>query len=245
MDSETTQSWWLSIDGRADGPHSEISIVAALQNGRLDGSVHAWPEGGQNWQPLSAWPPFQALAPPPLPFSSLPIEQRGTSANDRLITNARLPAMANAICIFTIVVLPLYWLLSLGSTFVTNPSRSDPDAAVFLCNLCLFLPVDLAITGALVVGGLRLRNLRRSGPRLIRISVWCDLAATFVKTVLIVLMSVAMISTDGSNESQASDAETLVSFLTIPVVGAVFVFEIVVLVWLTKHEQKLALSPNV
>ena len=58
--------WWLLIDGRPEGPHSQAYILACLNAAQLRGDTLACLDGGQDWKPLSTWPQFAAF-PPPLP----------------------------------------------------------------------------------------------------------------------------------------------------------------------------------
>ncbi len=64
--------WWLLIDGRPEGPHSQAYILARLNAAQLRGDTLACLDGGHDWQPLFAWPQFAAF-PPPLPAPVAPV----------------------------------------------------------------------------------------------------------------------------------------------------------------------------
>lgn len=73
--------WWLLIDGRPEGPHSQAYILACLNAAQLRGDTLACLDGGQDWKTLSTWPQFAAF-PPPLPVpppAPIIVTQRASS----------------------------------------------------------------------------------------------------------------------------------------------------------------------
>lgn len=114
----TSTRWWLALDGRPDGPRTIAYITAAVQAGQVTLTTPACPEGGCEWKPLAIWPELAALAtaqqqsPPSFPSTSLlPAAKASAVGNDdRLLTNDLLPPMANLICVYTILIVPLFWI---------------------------------------------------------------------------------------------------------------------------------------
>lgn len=50
--------WWLTREGKPEGPFEQSLILGWIQEGRLESSSIACPDGGQQWKPLSSWPQF-------------------------------------------------------------------------------------------------------------------------------------------------------------------------------------------
>lgn len=235
--------WWLSLQGKVDGPRSQVYVMTALQTGQLASSVQACPEGATEWKPLNAWPEFQACVSS-APDSRHPSPAYGAS-NDRLLTNSQLPAMANALCIFTIVLLPLYWLFgAMSSALRLESVESDYDVAGFFYSLLISGPISLAITILLVVGGMRLRDLRGSGIRLVRVGLIVDLIFTGVNFVLVLAMAVGFLANDQMGESSNSGVLTLLLLLESVAGVSALVFEAVALYWLFQHASKLSVDIN-
>ena len=235
--------WWLSLQGKVDGPRSQVYVMTALQTGQLASSVQACPEGATEWRPLGSWPEFQAYV------SSIPNSPHPSPAyrasNDRLLTNPQLPAMANAICGFTIVLLPQYWLVGAMLSVVTLKSvGSDSDVALFFYALLISGPISLAITILLAIGGMRLRDLRWSGVRLVRVGLIIDLIFTCVNFVLVLVMLMGFLANDQMGDSSSSGVLTLLILMESVAGISALVFEAIALYWLFHHTSQLPLDGN-
>ena len=259
MDQANNKRWWLAINNQTDGPRTQAYILACLQSGQITSATQACLEGDAEWRPLNSWPELVATAtnattapPPPPGFAAPPLPPGlgqpafASTANDNLLTNPRLPKMANLICIFTIVLLPLYWAFDVLETMAEKgltPAGyewSQYEAIDFFFCLLIGGPVTLAITVLLVFGGLRLRDLRASGLRLICIGLWCDLA--FLAFYIIIASFLLFTADTGSSEENANGFVILLQLITGFLGLAALVFEIIALVWLTKHASQLPLD---
>lgn len=244
--------WWLSVDSKVVGPRTETFIVAGLQSGQLSSTTQACPEGGAEWRPLASWPEWKGRAsagasnppsPPPLHATSNVASPHRASINahDSLVTNAALPPMANAICIFTIVLLPLYWVFWVLSTIVA-PGDTDETIGFSMLSLMLGGPIALAITVLLAIGGLRLRGLRASGVRLIRLGLIIDFVFIAVSTLVGAVILAAMIMSAQAQESTGDGGGIFLNVICGMAGFAALAFEIVAFVWLTKYASSLPLD---
>ncbi|MCE9606408.1 MAG: DUF4339 domain-containing protein [Planctomycetia bacterium] len=249
--TEPVRRWWLSVDSKVVGPRTETFIVAGLQSGQLSSTTQACPEGGAEWRPLSAWPEWQAHAtsgaslpsPPPRgPELSAHTLRQAADAHASLVTNAALPPMANAICIFTIVLLPLYWVFWVLSTIVA-PGDTDETIGFSMLSLVIGGPIALAITVLLAIGGLRLRALRASGVRLIRLGLIIDFVFIAVSTLLGLVAIFAVIAASGQAQESTGDGAGMFLNVICGMAGfAALVFEVVAFVWLSKFASSLPLN---
>ena len=238
--------WWIAGLQGAEGPYEREQLEQWLQTKQLQKSVLVCPEGGGQWLPVYRWPQFAAVvgswpAPPPLPPS------HGQPAQDRgLLTNWLLPPMANAICVYCIAVVPVLISIGLVSLLLTGglsaqmPESAELAGVAVLLDLFTIL-VSFGVGGMLIVGGVKLRDLRRSGPTLIK-------AAVCINVVCLALMIVAALTLfalapveDAANSPPASPVEDLIIFFEGTVSLVAFCFELVALVWLIRRGNELPL----
>lgn len=235
--------WWLAIDGRADGPRTATFINAALQSGQIDSTTQVCPEGGAEWIPLTACSEFASTSTngsaPPIPRSPTPAIARDAIHNN-LVTNANLPQMANGICILVIVCLPLYWVFgALASFAMLGPT--ELDVAGFLYGLLFSGPITLALTIALAIGGLRLRDLRASGVRFLKITLLADIGFTVVNALLSIALMVFFLMRDDA-EAESSGVGMFFGVVLAFIGIVAFACEIVAFLWLQKHGSTLPLD---
>lgn len=229
--------WWLAINGQPEGPHSHAYVVACLKTGQLDANVLACPESGQRWAAISSWPAFAMV--PTTASSPLPVaDQIGYSKSDNdvgMLTNPQLPLMANVICIYCIVITPILWTVNVSLTLVLGVQN---QTAAFFTILASVL--DTIITMMLFVGGLRFRDLRASGSRLIKLGCWVSIVS--IAVLLLAGILLAMIETVPAPEEQIpwSPLEFF-SCLLIPIYIGGRIFEVTSLIWLTWNTPKLNL----
>lgn len=214
------QQWWLSKQGTPRGPYDVPFILDGLLTGNIPAQTHACPVGGQTWKRLSEWPVFATAFPPPPP--------PGTS---------QLPTMANWICIYGIILSPILYAMSTLATLV-GWAASDGGGTVVLD--LLSMAIGVGSTVLLVMGGLRLKAFRFSALVLLKTGLWISLISTAVLLFLYMVIGAAE-GASGMATTSPSDAETAIFVILLPLALASVVFEIVALVWLTKHEKELPL----
>lgn len=245
MNSPTTKRWWLAVNGRADGPRTATFINAALQSGQIDSTTEVCPEGGAEWIPLTACSEFACTSTngsaPLIPRSPSPSVVH-SAAHDNLVTNAAFPQMANWICMFVIVFLPLYWVFgALASIAMLGPT--ELEFAFTLYGLLFRGPITLALTIALAISGLRLRDLRASGLRFLKFSLLADVGFAVVNLLLSIILAVVITMRSGAEAEPSGLAMFFDVVLTF--IGVVsFAFEIIAFLWLQKHETSLPLDPR-
>jgi hypothetical protein len=232
--------WWLSTDGVSQGPYNHAYIVACLKTGQFGGTTLVCPEGGQQWKPIVEWPAFAVVlahssTPPSAtaqPFVAQLSDEPTRDGDDGLVTNRRLPTMANWICVYCIVVSPSLCVIDIASTLATGFQSS---AEVFFG--VLFTAISTLVTVMLFVGGLHLRNLRSSGPRFIKAGLWTSLA-TFVLAIPIMLIAFAVSAAAPEEPAPLTPFDAIMCLLY-PAYVAAMVFHVVSLVWLTKNIKQL------
>jgi len=242
IDSE--QRWWLAVDGRPDGPYTTGYVSSALEAGRLSSTSLICAKGSAEWKPLAAWPALAKLAdsisvlPPP------PLLPRPTGSDERLLTNLSLPPMANLICIYAIVIVPLYWMFGLAMLMrEDNPFLEGTGCYLaYGTNMLFNQVVTLALTVALAVGGIRLRELRASGDWLIRLvlciwSAWIVMQI-FLQISLLVIGGVTETFDDSAGDVSAWDV--FHAFITLAAWGC----DIVALIWLFRRRGHLPLDDH-
>jgi len=231
--------WWLSTDDKPEGPFPEDSIRERLRARQIPPAALVCPVGGQEWKLIGDWPEFMAAAS--VAQSTGPSPPLAAGVMDSPVTNRQLPPMANWICIYSLVVLPVYWLvsnLSCGVTGFTFKEDSDFFVLELLGHLVSWV-ASLGIAITLFLGGLRLRALRRSGSTLLRIGIWIDMAYC--------LLGILVVSATGIIAGQEAVAEKtpaadVVDFFLMIVAILTFAFEIVALIWLHKNSRFLPLQ---
>lgn len=238
--------WWVSLDGKVDGPRSQAYILMGLQSGQLPIGVQVCPEGDTEWKQAVDCPEFVTSSPATSTLPPLPPPQahyHNTRTNDRLVTNARLPAMANAICIFTVVLLPLYWVL--GSIIsVATLEESNAGFVEFLYGLLIRGPVSLATTILLVIAGLRLHDLRSSAVRLIKIGFLIDFALVAVSFLVALPIVLFVAANDPAPPAQTTGAAVLLTVIQAFAGFAALAFEIAAFIWLSKNTSRLPLDQS-
>lgn len=238
---ENTQGrWWLAKNGEAEGPLSHQEITDALKLNRISSADYAYSSDEKEWKPLSDWSGFEcgpeesALQSPPVPpVESYPIEP--------LITNPRLPPMANWICIYTLQISPWLWCLYIASEMICggllaeNASLAGVEAAAIFINML----ASMVVTISLFIGGSRLRALSRSGPNIIILST---VVATAVHLMLF-FCSVLIISMADENSFDSKNAAVeLIHYFVFLVSLCEGAFMLTSLFWLRRNARFLPLS---
>ncbi len=257
-DSQTTDTdalaqWWLEIEGKPDGPHTEAYVLTLLENGRIETTSLACPAGGNQWKPLHEWPEFSEViaglgrdaAPPPLPASL------ATARREGLLTNPRLPRMANWICIYCIAVYPLLTVVNCLFSFACSTASDFPNDSPAVWSAVTYdaivILIDIGIAVAVVMGGVYLRRLCRIGATIIKVSFIVDFSCMAIGLLTATLWSAlaAVVTSPVSTEEELTDSSAILLVLCgLPLVLAmiaVLIFQIVAFIWLLRHERELPL----
>jgi hypothetical protein len=228
------KQWWVAIRQQAEGPYVTDQVSASLRTGAIPPDAHACLVGTRRWAPLSDWPEFAevaSLAPPPLPPSA-------ELANSHPLTNRRLPSMANWICVYCIALRPVICALGIVAAIMSGGSGvSGHLTAEDVLGLLVFAVPAMATTIAMVLGGVRLRNLRESGPTLIKAAIWASLGCFALAFALSVLL--AMTSHNTQQAPNAASATTGAELFVLLVYLLELVFQILGLIWLHRHGKSL------
>lgn len=250
-DQQLVRQWWISTEGTAQGPYTEGYVIAALATRTIPASALACPVGAQGWKRVCEWPEFAGAAldlrqtdsATPSPVAT------GTGMSAPVLTNPLLPPMANWICVYAIAVAPLlsaFYCLSCCVTF--NPMfREDSPFLVLEFVLSIVDRLfDLGITALVMVGGFRLKGLRRSGIALIKTGVWITVGWVVLFTMAYLTLAIAggVSGEELFSDRTTTTAQDLISF-TGAILGLVqLIFCIVALVWLHRHGKSVPLSDS-
>jgi hypothetical protein len=243
-DAPHDSSWWISENGKPAGPYSEAFVIAGVTSGTLSPLMYACPVNQAEWKRISEWLPFAAVCvavQPPLPPDAANLAEFP-------LTNPKLPRMANWICVFTIFIVPLWWFISDFSCCVTGSMLSE-NSRFFALEIgwkIVEVIVCLGISVFLFLGGLRLRSLRRSGLKIIKIGLILDLAFALIGIIFVIGLGLISAIAEDTNSSWAENttAGTIISFVLF-ILGLVYVaFEITALIWLYRNEKNLLLTNN-
>jgi len=160
---------------------------------------------------------------------------------ERLITNAALPPMANLVCIYSIAVVPIYWLFGFALSFTTDNPFLDGTGyyVAYGLNLLLHEAVTLAVAVLLAVGGMRLRDLRSSGERLVRLTLCLSLVWTATQWIVVIgLMILGGLSNAFEETTDTSALDALALFIS----SAALACDIIGLIWLARNRSRLPLN---
>ncbi|HET6323613.1 MAG TPA: hypothetical protein VFG04_02840 [Planctomycetaceae bacterium] len=228
-DSAAEKQWWLARQGVADGPHSCAYITASLRTKTLAPETLACLVGAQEWKPLTDWPDFgytPAPQPPPIPPQSRPATISGNP-----FTNPALPSMANWLCVYCLLWRPVVSVFGLLNTF-------DAPASWFVVP-----STSIFLTTSFLIGGVLLRNGRRHGATIVKVTLWVALGLTLF--FILVVFAVAAANQANASGTAApstpavqSAAESLMGLLWLFEI----VFQIVAVIWLHRND---GLLPNV
>jgi hypothetical protein len=237
--SDSDCRWWLSTEGKAEGPYSAGYLVAGLKTNTIPAIAYACPVGGTEWKQLAEWPDFAGVVPSPeARVASLP----ASSPLDSPFTNPRLPAMANWICVYAIAISPILWFISTFSCGVTGTlyHEESPLLVVEVLETLVGIFVSLGITILLVLGGVRLRALRPSGVSLLKLGFWLDLS--FAAADILFGLGVVILFSQESDYREAKTAEAILSFFLFVLVILQLAFELIALIWLHRNGRRLPLT---
>jgi hypothetical protein len=234
-------SWWLSIDGKTDGPRSHAFVVAMLKSGQLDSSTLACPNGSEQWQPLSQWKEFAGAMPyepsrPDTSFSDVAVDSgpvnpyASSSVPSYPEAGAgQLPDTAKMICAYAIFVRPFVWFIG-NASCVVIPPYTEFDVLMSFVGFV----VDSACTVLLVVGGIKLQAYRSSGLSLLRVGIVSWIAFL----VLALLLGFSMPIPESPDMGPAAN---IIELLLIGIYLVELGFQVFALVWLSNNGRRLPL----
>ena len=229
------ERWRLHRGLAQDSLYHQKDVIALLRSGQVTSTTLACPEGGQEWKALLEWPAFAQTDPLQQPMSTKSVvSSADLHVDDGLITNSQLPAMGNWICIYCLIIHPILWLMDTTTTFVGG---FENDTELFLCLSGSVL--DTIVTAILVVGGLRLRELRRSGPRIVKLALGMSLVILAV--FLLIGLPLIAVSIDLQEEIQPMTTGDYLICLMLPIYLVEIVFQIIALTWLIQNGRRMKL----
>jgi GYF domain 2 len=226
--------WWVAIRQKAEGPYTAEQILSFVQTSAIPADAQACLFGTRQWAPLSDWPDFNdasALVPPPIPPSIELVDSHP-------LTSRQLPSMANCICVYCIGLRPVisgFGILAAMMTAGSGPSgrMTADDIAGFV----VFAFTTLAITTALVMGGVLLRHLRESGPTIIKFAIWTSLGCVALVSAFAVLS--AMASSNAQQPPTSAPSTTAGGLFVLLVYLLELAFQIIAVIWLHRHSKSL------
>lgn len=229
--------WWLSTQGKAEGPYSKSYVLAALMTNSIPAATYACPIGGTEWKLISDWPTF-VEAVGSIPVVALP---NPASQDDSPLTNPRLPTVANWICIYAIVVSPALWVFATLSSFASGFSyREESRLFPIECLLTLLsVFVSFILTLLVMYGGLQLRSLRPIGPTIIKAVILTNLAIGFL--IFAIAIGFALVASE-NDLAASTPAGEVISFFSIFIALVDMAFEIMAVIWLFRNSKVLPLS---
>lgn len=235
--SDVDPRWWLSIEGQVEGPHSTEHILGQLETNGVGRRAFACPVGGAEWKPITAWSAFAtaerstSVTPPPPPPTSA----------DTPLTNAQLPAMANWICIYAIVISPTLWVTGGLSMLITGFEFHEDSKLLPIEVLARLVNglISLVAVAFLMIGGLRLRSLNASGPTTMKVAIVTNFVFGFLTIVLLIILLAVAAETD---TAETTPAEEVISFFMLTIGVASFAFEVAAVIWLTRYARTLPLT---
>jgi hypothetical protein len=241
--------WWILIDNRPEGPHGSAYLSACLSSGQIGGDALVCPEGTQEWRPIAAWPQLatglsgsvsSARNAPPAPPSGIP-SRKATDVG--VLMNPSLPPMANWICSYCIAISPTLWIIQNMSCCVAGFTFHANSDFLWLEIILQSIStvVSLAVTITLAIGGLKLRDLKRSGIQLVMLAIWAAIAAGAVNLIAWVLLAVIAGMSETNQFAEQNTAADIITFILLVVGVCELAFMVVSLVWLYRNKNKLAL----
>jgi hypothetical protein len=228
------EKWWIAVDGKAEGPYGAAYLVAALKSGQILMSTLACLVGADQWRPIHDWNEFANVAVDPPTIPPLPPDLSAPEQKHPLI-NARLPTMANWICVYGIVVVPMLWAFNNLSCLMTYANRAPDDQFTVVVDMVSRI-VSIPVSVALFIGALRLRDLRLSGCTIIKGTIWVEIGITVLFIAIFIL---ALFGGAYADESAPTQPMTAFDVFGALVGLAAFGFEIAALVWLHRHGKVL------
>lgn len=248
MSTDTSPArWWLALDGRPDGPRTAAYVTAALQSGTISPMTPICAEGGHHWQPLGAHPDFAALAPapsvgpPPLPPG---LAAATSTVGDRLLTNPLLPPMANLICIYAIVIAPLYWIFGSVAALFTGDIPFLEGTGLYTANLLFEICDSVVMLGLVVLGvfgGIFLKMLGRDGVHWLLIALSSDIVWSAIYFLVTITFTIVGTVQNVMDESETPAWTMAFSFLYVLVALILFAFKIFATIWLIRCRRSLPL----
>jgi uncharacterized membrane protein YhaH (DUF805 family) len=151
--------------------------------------------------------------------------------------------MANWICSYCIAVSPVLWLIQNMSCCVTGLTFHENSEFLWLEIMLHVIgsAISLAVTIMLAIGGLRLRDRKRSGIRLVTTAIWAALAAGAVSLIAWVLLFTIASMSEADQFAEQNTAAEIIAFGLFVVGICELAFMVVSLVWLNRNKNKLEL----
>jgi hypothetical protein len=126
----------LTDDGNQYGPVSESELRMWIRDGRIQRHTQIWLQGSPDWKPLSDFPNFSNLLPPPAPARPKPpIPSRPAIAQD---TETTTIAKSTIICSYVIsVLMPLFGFFA--GIYLIAKKQTGHGVACMALSIFMFL----------------------------------------------------------------------------------------------------------
>lgn len=194
--------WWVSVNGQVEGPYGEAYIIACLNAGQIPGFALLCLEGATQWQPLSAWPQFMVASPPPPPPQPFSFVHTESAPRISSTTSSALPDRVKTAITYARFWSPMVW----GLTLVWTLSAAT-DMENFLA-LLVFLVVESAGRGFMLLGANQVGDNSRSGATTMKVGSWILTASLSLRILLILAGILFILSLEpASNEMAFQEPE--------------------------------------
>jgi serine/threonine protein kinase len=173
----------------------------------------------------------ERITRPPMNSPDRPAGAAASAAGESFVVfNPSLPKVAQWICGYALVVSPMLFALSLAGFLAFTLDESDQVIASEMVSL----PLELLTVVLLFVGGLKLRNLRRSGVAWLKAGLLLDIVWTPLYCVLWLVWMAAFAGLNQPGNGR--------DFIGISLVLICYAFDIFALVWLGRSSRTLPLA---
>lgn len=244
--------YYVAIGSERKGPFA----LDELRSVPLARDTLVWSQGMDDWAPAekvpdllplltdSMPPAVQPAAPANVPAAAASAPATagaasGASTDDFILANPRLPRMAQAICVYVLVVGPAMWLLNNVSCLALRrwDDTTRSAAALFVLEV-IYAIVTLVTALLLAIGGLQLRALRAAGVTLLKVGLWTNMVIYFVTFIVGIGIGIATADELAPAETPPNVGDVVQIMLFVATI-LMMAWEITSLVWLIRARDRL------
>lgn len=122
--------WWVTSNGKTEGPFGEAYISACAANGRLPAATLLCLEGTSQWSPITNWPQFSGFVASPVmaevaPFVPPVITLPTVAVDTRKYATGGLPGNVQWACTYGRFVSPAIYVLYFFVCIVISPATPN------------------------------------------------------------------------------------------------------------------------
>jgi hypothetical protein len=261
--------YYVAVGSERTGPFSPDELRAAAI--AIEPGTLVWTQGMSEWSradcvaeltPLLAEAKARGSAsspaePPPVPMAAMAAQ--GAVGTDFILLNPRLPRMAQAICVFGLVVGPALWLINTVSCLASYGDYDTSTPLGWLMSACevVFAIGSLITMVVIALGAWQFRDLRRVGLTVLKIGFWADIVLFGLAIMVLIAMAFSLAAVAPYADALAASAATadaapprtstthpggVVNGIMMVLSLLALAWEIVSLVWLTRRADRLPLT---